>query len=201
MSRVKNWSLWFFQTKIDFWLGAGDWAYTVAGRSPRCPKEPATTQKTILGRKIRCGWESNPRIRVLQTLALPLGHRTVTSINMDIIAKSAYTVPPYFIFALSISVIFFAVPSTRSHSALVAMIFHFWGKVALLSCPHRRSVSYVKGKSAQDYPKMENCLPTKQQKTQRNVAFFVRESSQPKKPLPFSSKNMLPYLICSNVKP
>ena len=47
------------------------------GRSPRCPKEPRTTQKTILGQKIRCGWESNPRIRVLQTLALPLGHRTV----------------------------------------------------------------------------------------------------------------------------
>ena len=24
----------------------------------------------------RCGWESNPRVRVLQTLALPLGYRT-----------------------------------------------------------------------------------------------------------------------------
>ena len=40
--------------------------------------------------KNRCGWESNPRIRVLQTLALPLGHRTIktTQIDIFIIAKT-----------------------------------------------------------------------------------------------------------------
>src|SRR3989338_4854814 len=66
------------------WL-MGDFIFKLLGRSSFYPawrqegdfpgSGPRRSLKTL--KILRCGWESNPRIRVLQTLALPLGHRTV----------------------------------------------------------------------------------------------------------------------------
>ena len=80
--------------------------------------------------------------------------------------------------------------ATRSECAQHRHDFSFLRQGCTVSWPNQILLGMVSAKSVQDCPKMENCLPIKQQKTQRKVAFFVHKSLHPKKPLKTQTRGL-----------